>query len=109
MSARLESLLDSGRRSECQRHDEEMAFATRTFTRAARMEPIRVSPKAPAKVRRFRASLRPLWREAEIFYLRWALREMPLMHPDLPRVVLRLRSLLDERQPEPIRAFVRWL
>jgi hypothetical protein len=37
MSARLESLLDSGRRSECQRHDEEMAFATRTFTRAARM------------------------------------------------------------------------
>lgn len=37
MSARLESLLDRQRRAECRLHDAELAQATRTFTRAARM------------------------------------------------------------------------
>jgi hypothetical protein len=37
MSFYLSQLEGRERRSECQRHDEEMALATRTFTRAARM------------------------------------------------------------------------
>jgi hypothetical protein len=56
-----------------------------------------------------RRALRPLWREAAIRYYRWALAEIDLQHPDLPRIVMRLRSLLDERCSEPVRALVRWL
>jgi hypothetical protein len=52
---------------------------------------------------------RPLWREAAIFGLRWAQKEMHPLHPDLPYVVRRLRSLLDERGPEPVKALYRWL
>jgi hypothetical protein len=56
--------------------------------------------------------LRPLLRELSIAYHRWALAEIPLTHPDLPAVVLRLRELLDERRregPGPIEAAWRWL
>jgi hypothetical protein len=42
--------------------------------------------------------LRPFIREARIAYYRWALAEMPPLHPDVPYVVHRLRSLLDERK-----------
>lgn len=59
--------------------------------------------------RGLRAALRPLLRELEIFHLRWALAEMPATHPDVPEAVIRLRFLLDQRGPEPVRAFVRWL
>jgi hypothetical protein len=41
--------------------------------------------------------LRPIAREAHIFYLRWALAEIAPMHPDVPQIVLTLRQLLDER------------
>jgi hypothetical protein len=58
---------------------------------------------------RLRAALRPLWREIAIAYYRWALREIPLTHPDLPRIVVRLRALLDERCAEPVRSLARWL
>lgn len=56
-----------------------------------------------------RAALRPLWREFAIAYYRWALREIDPQHPDVPRIVLRLRALLDQRCSEPLRALVRWL
>lgn len=54
-------------------------------------------------------SLRPLWRESAIAYYRWALAEINPQHPDVPYIVLRLRALLDERGPEPVRAAWRWL
>jgi hypothetical protein len=60
-------------------------------------------------IRALLSPLYPLWRELEIRYLRWALREMPATHPDVPKVVLRLRALLDEPQPEPIKAIARWM
>lgn len=59
--------------------------------------------------RGLRAALRPLTREFRIAYYRWAQREIPPTHPDVPLIVMRLRALLDERGPEPVRALVRWL
>jgi hypothetical protein len=37
--------------------------------------------------------LRAVPRALEIGYLRWALREMGSLHPDVPEVVLRLHEL----------------
>jgi hypothetical protein len=56
-----------------------------------------------------RHGLTPLFREFAIFYYRWALREINPMHPDVPRIVRRLRELLDMRGPEPLKAAWRWL
>jgi hypothetical protein len=56
--------------------------------------------------------LAPLIREADIWHLRWALREMSPTHPHIPRVVLRLRNRLDERHAQPPSVLVRvyrWL
>lgn len=57
-------------------------------------------------------ALRPLVREFDIWHLRWALRDMNPTHPDVPRIVLRLRALLDERHAQPPSVLVRawrWL
>jgi len=58
-----------------------------------------------------RAAMRPLIREASIVYLRWALREINPMHPDVPRIVLTLRDLLAERYAQPcyLRRVWSWL
>lgn len=61
-----------------------------------------------------RAAFRPLFREAHIFYLRWALRDMQRAnpcHPDLNEVVITLRDLLAERYSRPcfLRSTWRWL
>lgn len=40
--------------------------------------------------------MKPLMRLWEIFYLRWALAELPATHPDVPGIVIRLNAL--ERQ-----------
>jgi len=53
-------------------------------------------------------AIRPLWRELAIKYYRRALKEISPLHPDVPHIVHRLRALLDERGPEPIKAFWRW-
>jgi len=56
--------------------------------------------------------LRPLIREAQIVYYRWAQHEICPMHPDLPVVVHRLRDLLAEREADPrnpLRAVWQWL
>lgn len=55
--------------------------------------------------------LRPLVREASIAYYRWALAEINPMHPDLPRIVHRLRDLLAERYARPcyLRRIYEWL
>jgi hypothetical protein len=52
-----------------------------------------------------------LIREASIVYLRWALKEIHPMHPDVPRIVLTLRDLLAERYARPcyLRRVLRWL
>lgn len=54
-----------------------------------------------------------LLREWRIFYLRWALAEMPALHPDVPANIVRLRQLLDQRHADTrtniIRAAWRWL
>lgn len=42
--------------------------------------------------------LMPLWREWRIFILTWALREIPPLHPDVPRIVYELRYWLDQRE-----------
>ena len=42
--------------------------------------------------------IRPLIREFQIAYYRWALREMPLDHPDLIHVIVTLRDLKAERE-----------
>jgi hypothetical protein len=42
------------------------------------------------------ASLRSLWLHAKRAYLKWALREMSLLHPDLPHVVHELRNVEAE-------------
>lgn len=55
------------------------------------------------------AALRPLTREFRIAYYRWALREINPQHPDVPAIVMRLRGLLDERGPAPVRAAWEWL
>lgn len=56
--------------------------------------------------------MRPLVREFHIWHLRWALREICPTHPDVPRIVMRLRHLLDERAgsapPLVVRVY-RWL
>lgn len=38
-------------------------------------------------------ALAPIWRLIELEYLKWARREMPPLHPDLPGVVLRINHL----------------
>jgi len=55
-----------------------------------------------------RHGLTPLYREFAIFYYRWALRDINPLHPDVPRIVRRLRELLDMRGPEPVKAFWGW-
>ena len=54
--------------------------------------------------------MRTLLREWRIFYLRWALAEMPATHPDVPANVVLLRQLLDERYTRPniIRTAWQW-
>lgn len=56
-------------------------------------------------------AIRPLIREARIAYYRWALAEINPLHPDVPRIVHRLRSLRAERYSQPcaLRAVWRWL
>lgn len=49
-------------------------------------------------------ALRPLLREAQIAYLRWALRELSPLHPDVPAIVRKLAQLVAERPPVPRRA-----
>ncbi len=44
------------------------------------------------------AAFRPIAREFELAHLRWALREIDLLHPDVPRIVLRIQDLEAERQ-----------
>lgn len=39
------------------------------------------------------ASLRPLFRCLQLFYYRWALREIDPLHPDVPRIVRKLNEL----------------
>jgi hypothetical protein len=58
-------------------------------------------------IRALLSPLYPLWRELAIAYYRKALSEINPQHPDVPWIVLRLRALLDERQPEPIKALWR--
>lgn len=41
--------------------------------------------------------LRPLLIEVELAYLRWARLEIDPLHPDLPRIVARIRQLEAER------------
>lgn len=41
--------------------------------------------------------LRPLLIELRLAYLRWALREIDPMHPDLPGIVAEIRQLEAER------------
>lgn len=41
--------------------------------------------------------IRPLWREARLAYLEWALREIDPLHPDVPQIVLTVRRLRAER------------
>lgn len=58
--------------------------------------------------------IRPLVREAGIFFYRWArhdLQHKNPTHPDLPHVVRRLRDLRAERYTQPcaLRAVWRWL
>jgi hypothetical protein len=55
--------------------------------------------------------IRPLLREAHIFYLRWALAEIHPMHPDVPGIVLKLRALLNERHATDcyLRRVIQWL
>lgn len=57
------------------------------------------------------AAVRPLVREAHIFYLSWALREIDPLHPDVPAIVLKRRSLLNERYATPcyLRRASQWL
>ena len=38
-------------------------------------------------------SLYPLWRELALRWWRWALSEIDPMHPDLPKIVHRIREL----------------
>lgn len=42
-------------------------------------------------------SLRPIWRTWRLFILKWALKEINPMHPDLPLIVRRLRELEDSK------------
>jgi hypothetical protein len=58
------------------------------------------------------SAIRPLVLEWLIFYHRWALNEIHPTHPDVPHIVMRLRSLLDEQARGPdsiIRRVYRWL
>lgn len=43
--------------------------------------------------------MNPLLRELRIFYCRWALSEMHPLHPDVPKLTLYLRDLIDLRAP----------
>lgn len=42
-------------------------------------------------------AIRPLVREAQLFYFRWALREIHPLHADVPAIVLQVRRLEAER------------
>lgn len=55
--------------------------------------------------------IRPLLREAHIAYLRWAVAEIHPMHADVPRIVLTLRELLNERYARTcyLRKTLQWL
>jgi hypothetical protein len=60
-------------------------------------------------------AIRPLLLEWLVFYHRWALHELTRkdpMHQDIPYIVTRLRSLLDEQAQAPasiLRRVYRWL
>lgn len=59
-------------------------------------------------------AFRPLLREASIAYYRWALHDLQITnptHPDMNRVVLRLRDLRAERYARPciLRRTLEWL
>jgi hypothetical protein len=62
-----------------------------------------------------RSGIYPVWREAAILGFRWALHDLQRKdptHPDLPYIVLRLRTLLDERAAQPpsiLRKAWQWL
>ena len=57
----------------------------------------------------------PGWRDAAIWWYRWALAELQHKdptHPDISFIVLRLRTLLDERAAQPpslLRRTWQWL
>jgi hypothetical protein len=42
-------------------------------------------------------SLRPLWREAKLFYYEWAIVEIDPLHPDVPKIVHAINTLKCER------------
>lgn len=43
-------------------------------------------------------AIRPLIREARLFYLRWALAEIHPLHDDVPMIVRSIHSLMAERK-----------
>jgi hypothetical protein len=45
-------------------------------------------------------AIRPLIREARLFYIEWALREIPPLHPDVPSLVLERHELIAERNEQ---------
>jgi hypothetical protein len=56
-------------------------------------------------------ALRPIFREAHLFYLSWALAEIDPMHPDVPAIVLKRRQLINERHATNcyLRRAIQWL
>jgi hypothetical protein len=47
-----------------------------------------------------KTALRPLIREARLFFFRWALREIDLLHEDVPMIVHAINRLEAERKEQ---------